>query len=86
MVPPSIHPQCGWLRWGGVAGTLLASAGSWDEAALSLAGWLVKAGWTDDEIETFIIGVTRAAQDEEWKLRAGKAAHTRTTHAAGRSD
>jgi bifunctional DNA primase/polymerase-like protein len=58
--------------------------GSRDEAALALAGWLVKAGWTDDEVETFVIAVARAAQDEEWKRRAGKAAHTRETIAAGR--
>src|SRR6185437_52679 len=58
--------------------------GSRDEAALALAGWLVKSGWTDDEVETFIIAVARAAQDEGWKLRAGKEAHTRETIAAGR--
>jgi hypothetical protein len=108
MVPPSIHPQGGWLRWGGgqvepleparvtaaglrqavarTAAALLArywpAQGSRDEAALSLAGWLVKAGWTDDEIETFVLATARAALDEEWQRRAGKAAHTHETLAA----
>jgi hypothetical protein len=44
----------------------------------------VQAGWTDDEVETFTLAVARAAQDEEWKRRAGKAAHTRETITAGR--
>ena len=53
-------------------------------AALSLAGWLAQEGWTDDEVETFILATARAAQDEEWKQRVGKAAHTRETLAAGK--
>jgi hypothetical protein len=93
MVPPSVHPDGGWLRWGGgrvepleparvtaatlrqavartAAAALLArywpARGSRDQAALSLAGWLAQEGWTDDEVDTFILATARAAQDEEW--------------------
>jgi AAA domain-containing protein len=111
MVPPSLHPDGGWLRWGGgqveplhparvtaaelrravartAAAALLArywpAQGSRDEAALALTGWLVKAGWMDDDADAFVLAVARAAQDEEWKRRALKAKHTRETIAAGR--
>jgi hypothetical protein len=38
----------------------------------------------DDAVDTFVLSVARAAQDEKWKRRALKARHTCETIAAGR--
>jgi hypothetical protein len=48
--------------------------GSRDETAMALAGGLVRAGWAEAPVSLFIEAVAVAAQDEEARMRAGKAA------------
>jgi DNA polymerase I-like protein with 3'-5' exonuclease and polymerase domains len=48
--------------------------GSRDEAAMALAGGLVRAGWDEEKISRFVEAVATAAGDEEARDRAGKAA------------
>jgi hypothetical protein len=58
--------------------------GSRDEAALALAGMLIRAGWSAQETDTFIETVAKIADDEEWRQR-GKGQHTQERLAAGGS-
>jgi hypothetical protein len=60
------------------------SKGARDDAALALTGGLLRAGWTDEKIGTFIEAVAVAANDEEARSRAGKAAATRRKQEAGK--
>jgi DNA polymerase I-like protein with 3'-5' exonuclease and polymerase domains len=50
--------------------------GSRDEAAMALAGGLVRAGWSAEEVSRFAEAVAVAAGDEESRTRAGKAGPT----------
>jgi hypothetical protein len=54
--------------------TLLArhwpGRGSRDDAALALAGMLLRAGWSVEETDRFTRTVARSASDEEWDKRA----------------
>ena len=54
--------------------TLLArhwpGEGSRHDAALALAGGLLRGGWDEEKTESFIEAVTRAAGDDEWEARA----------------
>jgi Protein of unknown function (DUF3987)/Bifunctional DNA primase/polymerase, N-terminal len=56
------------------AGALIARAwpgeGSRDDAALALTGWLLRAGWTVEEVDRFVVAVAQAAGDEEARQRA----------------
>ncbi len=55
------------------AATLLArswpSKGGRHEAALAIAGWLIRAAWSVDDTRNFIWFVAKAAGDEEWSAR-----------------
>lgn len=53
--------------------------GSRQEAALALAGGLLRAGWGADEVGWFILQVARAAYDEEAEKRATAAEFTHAT-------
>ncbi len=57
--------------------------GSRDEAALALAGLLVRGGWDVVSADDFSRAVAHVAGDEEWRQRA-KAAQTFTTLREGR--
>jgi DNA polymerase-1 len=48
--------------------------GSRDEAAMALAGGLIRAGWDEEKVSRFLVAVAKAAGDEEAHARAGKAA------------
>lgn len=50
--------------------------GSGNEAALALAGTLLRAGWSLEATAGFIEATARAAGDEEWKNRAAAARST----------
>ena len=51
-------------------------AGSRQEAALALAGGLLKLEWDTKEVADFIAAVAQAAGDEEWKMRFNTAEYT----------
>jgi AAA domain-containing protein/bifunctional DNA primase/polymerase-like protein len=59
------------------------AAGARDEAALALAGFLLRGGLPADEADHFAQVVAKAADDEEWQKR-GKAAQTARAIAEGR--
>lgn len=63
------------------AATLFArhwpSQGSRNEAALALAGTILRADWDEVEVGNFIALVARAANDEEWAFRKAVARGTR---------
>jgi len=58
--------------------------GQRDEFALTLAGALVRGGWPDEQIEQFIMVLSRAAGDEEYEMRANKAPRVRERLNAGK--
>jgi hypothetical protein len=62
------------------AATILAQywpqVGSRQDAALALAGGLLRAGWTEDEATNFIEAVCREAQDEETLARTRTVVYT----------
>ena len=55
------------------AATLIARSwpteGGRHEAALALAGWLLRSGWSVEDARNFIFLVAKAAGDEEWSAR-----------------
>jgi hypothetical protein len=57
--------------------------GSRDDAAMALCGMLVRAGWSDEEIDHFAQVTAQAGGDEQWRQR-GKARHSREQLAAGK--
>lgn len=63
------------------AATLLArhwpKRGSRNEAALALAGMLLRAEWEDNEAAEFVQLIAQAADDEEWRDRKNAALGTR---------
>jgi hypothetical protein len=50
--------------------------GSRQEAALALAGGLIREGWTEEEVKHFIEAVSIASRDEEPRMRAQAAVTT----------
>src|SRR5205085_11697672 len=60
--------------------TLLAlhwpQEGSRQDAALALAGGLLRAGWSEDKVQHFIEAVCSVAQDEETRSRVRTAVST----------
>jgi hypothetical protein len=54
-----------------------ADEGSRQDAAMALAGGLLRLEWSEDEVETFIQAVARAAGDEEDDKRTHPVSHTR---------
>jgi hypothetical protein len=50
--------------------------GSRDNAAMALAGGLVRGGWDEEQVGHFVRAVAVAAGDEEARMRAGKARPT----------
>ena len=59
-------------------------AGSRHEIANALAGWLLRAGWSEKDVEQFVGAVARAAGDEEAKQRAKDSTATARTMAHGK--
>ena len=57
--------------------------GSRNQAALALAGLLLRAPWTVEETEEFISNVARAAHDDEWESRGRTARRTQEKLAKG---
>ncbi len=58
------------------------NVGQRDEAAKDLAGMLLRAGWSETEVDAFARQVARTANDEEWRRR-GKARTTARKLAMG---
>ena len=58
-------------------------AGNRDTVCLALAGTLVAAGFTDEEVVKFIVAVAQSTGDEEADSRGEKAACTRKFIVAG---
>lgn len=52
--------------------------GSRNEAAMALAGTLLRGGWTEEDTSTFLQSIAKAAGDEEWQLRSDCVKHTST--------
>lgn len=52
-------------------------------AALALAGSLIRAGWSESEVEQFVFEVARAGRDEEASLRRGDVRSTARKVSAG---
>jgi hypothetical protein len=59
--------------------------GARHDAALALAGMLLRAGWTEEATSVFILAVTTAAQDEEQRGRVRNVASTAKRLVAGRT-
>jgi len=59
------------------------SQGSRNDLSLALAGGLLRAGWTEQEVEHFIGAVCRAAQDEETRARVQSVLGTAKKLASG---
>jgi hypothetical protein len=57
--------------------------GSRDAAAMALTGALLRAGWTEERVSHFVEAVAVGAGDEEYKMRASKAAATAKKQEAG---
>ncbi len=55
--------------------------GSRDDLAMHLAGGLLRAGWSQEEVDRFVTLASQAAGDEEWESR-GKARQTAEKQAA----
>ncbi|MGQ9532564.1 MAG: hypothetical protein ACUVTQ_07140 [Desulfotomaculales bacterium] len=74
--PTELTKACATLA----AATLLAAKwpgkGSRQDAALALAGGLLRAGWGEEDAARFIAAVARAANDEETAKRAEAAEYT----------
>lgn len=55
-----------------------------DEFALALTGCMVRAGWSEDQVERFMAYLCRLTGDDEIKMRASKARRTLKRLEAGR--
>jgi hypothetical protein len=58
-------------------------SGNRDNICLALAGTLIRAGFTDDEVDSWLTHVASLAEDEEASKRGGKAAASREKWEAG---
>lgn len=61
------------------------AAGGRDNLKLPLVGGLIRFGWTDEEIERFILTVAEAANDEQATDRINGIARTRARFEAGKN-
>lgn len=52
--------------------------GSRQFAAMALSGWLLRNGWTDDEVREFLEALCELARDEETRMRLAQIRNTAT--------
>jgi len=52
--------------------------GSRQFAAMALSGWLLRNGWTDDEVREFLEALCELAKDEETRMRLAQIRNTAT--------
>lgn len=89
VLPKEIDPdvlvaEAGLLAAVAVLTRFYPGEGMRDDFALALTGCMVRAGWQEEQISTFMVRLCQAVGDDEIKMRASKARRTLKRLEAGR--